>query len=157
MTQAPQLAVSRATRTASNWPNSALSTLSSLLSPHLIIGTRRWPAATLCPRRDGPSAEESGYKSHAHCWHLQVLGLDSSTKGVPPFSLLGLPRLRVTSNSFRTEPFPGALTPSLTSPEKWTLLYTSIPPTNGRISSNRDPFTPTHWCPRMSCDPKIQQ
>lgn len=83
----------------------ALSTPSSLSSPHLITDTRPWPAAILCPWRDGPTAPHLGCKSNSHCQQLHVLGLGSSTKGIPSSHLLALPRMSAPLNPFRMGPF----------------------------------------------------
>lgn len=83
----------------------ALSTPNSLSSPHLITDTRPWPDAILCPWRDGPTAPDLGCKSNSHCQQLQVLGLGSSTKGIPSSHLLALPRMSTPLNPFRMGPF----------------------------------------------------
>lgn len=58
------------------------------------------------PMRDGPTAEDLGYKSNSNCWQHQVLGLSSSMKGFPSPPILGLLRLSVLLNPVRTGSFP---------------------------------------------------
>lgn len=60
-----------------------LFTLSSLFSPHLIIGTRPWPAAIPMPMKGWPHYTRFRIQNSTHCQHLQVLGLGSSTRTFP--------------------------------------------------------------------------
>ena len=75
------------------------------------------------PMRDGSAAEDLGYKSNSNCRQHQVLGLGSNMKGFPSSLILGLLRLSVLLNPFRTGPFPGTLTPSLAFPGNRVWMY----------------------------------